>query len=78
MSRLQEMEGLMNGEAYKKSIKHALIDKGITQVELFRQVTEKTGLYCDNSMLRKIIIGKINGTKIRAAINEILNLREGE
>lgn len=59
---------------YAKTVKHKLIDLDKTQAWLFSQVKEQTGLYCDSSYFMKICRGEEAGTKIVAAINDILGL----
>ena len=61
---------------FKKQVKYRLIDLGKSQKWLEEQVREKTGLFFDSSYLAKIYNGERNAPKIRAAICEILNIRE--
>ena len=61
---------------YKKTVKKRLIDIDKTQRWLCEEVSKKTGLYVDDSLLKKIFDGKLNGTKVVAAINEILNIND--
>ena len=64
---------------YGLKIKHGLIDKGMTITELGRKVSKRTGMYCDQPMLSRIIHGEIKSNsrpKIVAAINEILGIKE--
>lgn len=59
---------------YGLTVKHRLIDLGMTQRQLERAVTEKTGLYCDASNLGKIFKGQLASKRIIAAVNEILGI----
>lgn len=61
---------------YKKTVKKRLIDIDKTQRWLCEEVSKKTGLYVDDSLLKRIFDGKVNGTKIVAAINEILSIND--
>ena len=57
----------------KKAVKHRLIDLGKTQRWLCGEVTARTGRYCDDATIRRVL----NGTKrtpILAAIRKILDL----
>lgn len=63
---------------YEKAVRHRLIDLEMTQTELARRVHDKTGLYCDQSLVARTI-GKVKGVnRIKAAINEILGLDNAE
>lgn len=57
-------------------VKTELLRRGKPQVWLEEAVSEKTGLYVDNSYMYKILTGKRNTPKIVAAIREILELKE--
>ena len=57
-------------------VKTELLRQGKSQKWLEEQVREKTGLFFDSSYLAKIYNGERNAPKIRAAICEILNIRE--
>ena len=60
------------------SVKVKLLQIGKDQKWLEEAVSEKTGLYVDNSYLYKIFTGQRNAPKIVAAIKEILNIEEKE
>lgn len=64
----------MQTTSYGKAIKKKLIDLDKTQVWLMREITERTGLFIDSSYLNRICSGKANSARIKAAINEILEL----
>lgn len=66
----------MNLTPYGKAIKKRLIDLDKPQTWLIEQVKERTGQYCDSSLLYKLSTGLLNVPKIRAAVNEILGLEE--
>ena len=59
----------------KKTVKKKLIDIGKTQRWLIERVKEETGMYCDESLLKKIYEGKVHSVKIESAICEILGLK---
>lgn len=64
---------------YGKAIKHGLIDKDMSIATLAKAVSNKTGMYCDQPMLSRIISGQIKAESrpvITAAINEILDLND--
>lgn len=61
---------------YEKTVKHRLIDLEKTQAWLAAEASKKTGLFCDGRYLSAILSGKQAGTKIKAAINEILNIEQ--
>lgn len=58
----------------KKAVKHRLIDLGKTQRWLCAEVTARTGRYCDNATIRRVLNGTTKRTPILAAIREILDL----
>lgn len=62
------------GLTFEQRTKIALIERNMTQTELCAEITKRTGLYCDHSLLRKIFSEKTPGTNIREAICEILNI----
>lgn len=61
---------------YKKAVWHKLIDRGWNTANLAEAVSEKTGLFCDTSYISKILSGERSAPKIRAAICEILEMKE--
>ena len=71
----------MNSSKYSDfglSVKVKLLQIGKDQKWLEEAVSEKTGLYVDNSYLYKIFTGQRNAPKIVAAIKEILKIEEKE
>ena len=71
----------MNSSKYSDfglSVKVKLLQIGKDQKWLEEAVSEKTGLYVDNSYLYKIFTGQRNAPKIVSAIKEILNIEEKE
>ena len=71
----------MNSSKYSDfglSVRVKLLQIGKDQKWLEEAVSEKTGLYVDNSYLYKIFTGQRNAPKIVAAIKEILNIEEKE
>lgn len=63
---------------FKKKVKYRLIDLGESQAWLIERVREKTGLFVDSSYLAKILNGDRSAPKVRAAICEILGIKENE
>lgn len=61
---------------FGKSVKKGLIDRDWTMTDLAKSVSEKTGLYCDQSYISKILAEKRSAPKIIKAIREILELSE--
>ena len=59
---------------FGKEVKKKLIDRDKSVGWLLAAVTEKTGLYFDNSYLSKISAGKLASPKIVSAICEILDI----
>ena len=62
---------------YGREIKHGLIDKDYSMEVLAKMVSEKTGMYCDQPLLSRIVSGEIRAESrpvIVSAINEILGL----
>ena len=59
---------------FGKKIKFALIAMGESQKWLIGAVSNRTGLFFDQSYLRKIMIGQNNNQKIINAIATILNI----
>lgn len=70
------MEGgeTLDFPAFKKAVKHRLIDMEKTQTWLCAEVTARCGRYCDSSMLKKVYEGKLPGSIIIPTIQEILDL----
>lgn len=61
---------------YAKEIRHRLIDRGMTQKQLCKEVSEKTGLKLDSCYMAKIMAGTRHPPKIIQAINEILEIED--
>ena len=57
-------------------VKTKLLQMGKEQKWLEKAVSEKTGLFVDNSYMYKILTGQRNAPKIVATICEILNIQE--
>lgn len=64
--------------AFGKAIKKRLVDIERPQIWLIKQVSSRTGLYCDRSYMHKIMTGQLSTPKIIQAIREILELPEDE
>ena len=62
--------------AFRKAVKHRLVDLDKTQAWLCKEVSARCGRYCDNSMLKKIYDGELPGSIIIPPIREILDLPE--
>lgn len=61
---------------FGKSVRIGLIVKGMSRAKLAEEVTQKTGLFCDEKYLSQIINGNRNPPKIKEAICEILEIEE--
>ena len=59
---------------FAKEVKIELVKQGKSQKRLIEEVSEKTGMYFDDSYLSKIFNGKNNNPKIVTAIKEILGI----
>ena len=57
-------------------VKTELLRQGKEQKWLETAVSEKTGLYVDNSYMYKILTGQRNAPKVVTAICEILDIKE--
>ena len=57
-------------------VKTELLKRGKTQTRLVEEVSEKTGLFVDDSYMHKILTGQRNAPKIVQAIREILDISE--
>ena len=66
----------MTPQEFKLAVKHRLLDLGMTQADMIREVSKRTGKYLDSSYMKKIYDGKNHPKEILAAIREILDLPE--
>ena len=69
------MRGIVS--EYGKQIKHGLIEKGYSLETLAKMVSDKTGMYCDQPLLSRLISGEIKSEArptITSAINEVLEI----
>lgn len=57
-------------------VRTELLRRGKTQTWLQNEVTSRTGLFLDDSYIRKILTGQRNAPKIVKAISEILDIPE--
>lgn len=60
--------------SFEQRVKIRLIQQNMTQTELCNAVTERTGLYCDHSLLHRIFSGQMPGVRVKEAVCEILNI----
>ena len=58
------------------TVKMGLLKQGKTQKWLEEEVTERTGLFVDDSYMYKILTGQRNAPKIVEAICEILDIKK--
>ena len=58
------------------SVKTKLLNEGKSQRWLAEAVSEKTGLFVDDSYMNKILTGQRNAPKIVEAICEILSIEK--
>ena len=68
------MKGGNEVNDYKRRVLHALIDRGVPQTWLCREIAARTGLFIDGSYLSKVLSGRRESPKIRAAIRDILGV----
>lgn len=61
---------------YEKTVKKALIDKGMSQKDLIARVEEETGLYVDSSYMSRIYRGVRAAPKVVESINRILEIKQ--
>lgn len=66
----------MDFPAFRKAVKHKLIDLDKTQTWLCQEVSRRSGRYCDSNTLKKIYDGKLPGSAVIPVIREILDLPE--
>lgn len=59
----------------EKEVRKKLIDKDKSQKWLIEEIKKKTGMFCDNSILFKVLRGKVKSERMLNAISEILNLK---
>lgn len=59
---------------FGKAVKIKLIEIDKTQRWLMDQITEKTGLYIDDSYMHRILTGKYENEKVVECIKEILGI----
>lgn len=62
---------------FGRKVKLALIQKGYSLDVLAQMVSEKTGMYCDQPLLSRILTGHIRAEsrpRIMEAVTEILDL----
>lgn len=59
---------------FEQRVKIELIKRNMTQTELCNAVTERTGLYCDHSLLHRIFNGQTPGTNVKEAVCDILGI----
>lgn len=64
----------MEGLTFEQRAEIELIKRNMSKAGLCAAVTERTGLYCDYSLLRKIFSGQVPGKKVREAVCEILEI----
>lgn len=61
-------------DEYGKRIKHRLVDLGKTQTWLAAQVQERSGRYCDASLIGKVIRGEARSATITSEIERVLEI----
>lgn len=62
--------------SFAQRTKIALVERNMTQTDLCNAVSEKTGLYCDHSLLLRIFNGRLPGIKVKKAVCEILGISD--
>lgn len=58
----------------EKKVRKKLIDMEKPQKWLIDQIKEETGMFCDNSILCKVMRGKVDSARMLSAIRKILNI----
>lgn len=71
------MERMIQISDYGKAVKHRLLDMDMTQTQLCKEITARTGLVCDPSYLNRIFTGVRNAPRIKKAIADITGISEG-
>ena len=61
---------------FGKAVKKALIDMDKPATWLVAQVREQTGMYFDAPYLSKLLTGKLNSSRLRKVICQILGIPE--
>lgn len=61
---------------YSKQVKIELLKRDWTYKDLASEVSRKTGMFCDQSYLSRILAGERTPEKLISAINSILDLGE--
>ena len=61
---------------FEQRVKIELVKQNMTQTELCSAVTERTGLYCDHSLLHRIFNGQLPGVKVKETVCEILGISD--
>lgn len=59
---------------FGRIVKTTLIYRGKSQRWLAEQIREKTGMFCDDQYISKILLGKVKNEKYENAIKEILEI----
>lgn len=64
--------------AFGKAVKTKLIEINQNQNWLIEQVKEKSGLFCDSSVMSRLLNGSYSSSPMRKIICEILGIKEVE
>ena len=67
---------MAQNNVFGKEVKKRLIDLEWTMDALAVEVTKRTGLFCDNAYISRILSGQRNPPKIVQAIRDILSIPE--
>ena len=59
---------------YGMAVKKRLVEINKPQKWLESEITARTGMYCDSSLLNKVFTDKVKSYRIVTAINEILEI----
>lgn len=66
----------MPPDDFRKAVKHRLIDLDKSQAWLCEEITARTGRFCDNSTIKRILDGRTKRSPIIQAIMDILDMSE--
>lgn len=69
-----DLEQIGKKTPFEIRVKTALIERGMSQSDLFEIISAKFGLYCDHGYMHRIFINPKLAPKIRSAIAEILEI----
>ena len=66
---------MTTSSAFGKAVKKKLVDLDKSQAWLIDQVKEKTGLFCDSSLMSRLLNGSYKSQNMTQAVCEILGMK---